>query len=458
MSKRKITVYVNEDIFKIHENKAFEMEAGIFEIPFFTEKIKCECDTNCYILYKDYIKELTEVLRKRFKGDSHNPGFPFWNSYYENLINLEEFDIKDYVQVPDVVPYKIIFSIQFILNKHTSENWDNEIIEYLRWIISSFGSFPAHCGRPLYLMAYIHQVKNLLSNHSEIPNEKISKIHDYLEIYLNPTIRPKTDLIVLKKTYDRWLKIFPFELNSYFGELKTHFENILPIINGKPVINKYSGMSEVNIFTKSSLFEYLITLTNYLLIQVNGISLYEKGLISDVDKIKMELIINDRKQELKYGYKNDSKNEDLRYRRMIKKWFQDEKRFIDEIKPLIKNDSLSIKKKNDKKEIELLKRPLSHSYIALICFYQGISVSNRNGKSVLDKFGGVGLPKKLIEKYKQYLIRDYRIYGPGSRNENSNRLDLARQKLFIEVIKYLQLNDLNSSEAEKDLIELQKYL
>ena len=292
MSKRKITVYVNEDIFKIHENKAFEMEAGIFEIPFFTEKIKCECDTNCYILYKDYIKELTEVLRKRFKGDSHNPGFPFWNSYYENLINLEEFDIKDYVQVPDVVPYKIIFSIQFILNKYTSENWDNEIIEYLRWIISSFGSFPAHCGRPLYLMVYIHQVKNLLSNHSEIPNEKISKIHDYLEIYLNPTIRPKTDLIVLKKTYDRWLKIFPFELNSYFGELKTHFENILPIINGKPVINKYSGMSEVNIFTKSSLFEYLITLTNYLLIQVNGISLYEKGLISDVDKIKMELIIN----------------------------------------------------------------------------------------------------------------------------------------------------------------------
>ena len=458
MPKRNITVYINEDSFKYHENKVYQLEVGIYEKPFFTEPIKCESDINCYELYKDYIKELTVILMKSYKGTTHNPGFPFWNSFHSNLINLEEFDLKDYEQVPDAVPYKIISSIQFILNNYNSSNWYNDITEYLHWIIASFGSLPADCGRPLFLMGYIDQVKKLLTNHSEIPNEKISRIHDYLEIYLNPTIKPKTDLIVLKKTYDRWLKIFPFELNSYFGELKTHFENILPILNGKPVINKYSGMSEVNIFTKSSLFEYLITLTNYLLIQVNGISLYEKGLISDVDKIKMELIINDRKQELKYGYKNDSKNEDLRYRRMIKKWFQDEKRFIDEIKPLIINDSLSITEKNDKKEIELLKTPLSHSYIALICFYQGISVSNRNGKSVLDKFGGEGKPKKLIEKYNQFLIRDYRIYGPGSRNENSNRLDLARQKLFIEVIKYLQLNDLNSSEAEKDLLELQKYL
>ena len=89
---------------------------------------------------------------------------------------------------------------------------------------------------------------------------------------------------------------------------------------------------------------------------------------------------------------------------------------------------------------------------------KGISINNKNGKSVLDKFGGVGYPRKLVEKYNLILNRDYRIFGKGSETENSNRAELARQRTFIEVIKFLKFNKVDSTEAENDFNELQKYM
>jgi hypothetical protein len=40
--------------------------------------------------------------------------------------------------------------------------------------------------------------------------------------------------------------------------------------------------------------------------------------------------------KLKQGYVNSSKDEEQRYRKILKEWFADEKRFIDEVTPLVK--------------------------------------------------------------------------------------------------------------------------
>jgi len=142
-------------------------------------------------------------------------------------------------------------------------------------------------------------------------------------------------LNVLYSTYQKWLKVFPFEI-SFFSTLKPHFEKQLPILNGKPETNKYTGIAKVKMHTKGSLIDVLLNLTNNLLTQINTTTLYEKGLLTEPQKIKLELVLNERKMQLKQGYVNSSKDEEQRYRKILKEWFADEKRFIDEVTPIVK--------------------------------------------------------------------------------------------------------------------------
>lgn len=58
--------------------------------------------------------------------------------------------------------------------------------------------------------------------------------------------------------------------------------------------------------------------------------------MTEPQKIKLELVLNERKMKLKQGYVNSSQNEEHRYRKILKEWFVDEKRFIDEVTPLVK--------------------------------------------------------------------------------------------------------------------------
>jgi len=58
--------------------------------------------------------------------------------------------------------------------------------------------------------------------------------------------------------------------------------------------------------------------------------------LTEPQKIKLELVLNERKMKLKQGYVNSSKDEEQRYRKILKEWFADEKRFIDEVTPIVK--------------------------------------------------------------------------------------------------------------------------
>jgi hypothetical protein len=286
-------------------------------------------------------KQLTE-LSKRFTlwiEGKHKVGakpFPYCCKWHEQLLNVKEFNRAYFNGVPEMSAKKIIFTKQHIINNHKSENWYKVITDYIEITVESFGQMPTGCGAPVFLSDYFFYVTDLLKRNKEITPEKKTRLLEFLNTYQTPNESPKTDFNILLSTYQKWLKEFPFDLNSYFGNLKQHFEKQLPILNGKPETNIYSGMAKVKMHTKSSLIEALINLTNSLLTQINGVTLYEKGLITDTNKIKLELVINSRKLKLKQGYKNSSPNEEQRYRKILKEWFNDEKKFIDEITPLLK--------------------------------------------------------------------------------------------------------------------------
>jgi hypothetical protein len=329
---------------------------GIFIPPTEMQPIEGEHNLNtcegCQKLLIELTKRLNLWIEGKHKEDAMP--FPYCCKWHRQLLKVKEFNRAYFDAVPEVTAKKIIYTYQLIINKHKSESWYKAITDYIELTLESFGQMPNGCGAPVFLSDYIFYVTDLLKRNKEINAEKKGPLLDFLYAYLTPIENTKTDFNILLGTYQKWLKEFPFELNSYFGNLKQHFEKQLPILNGLPEINIYSGTAKAKMHTKSSLVEALINLTNSLLTQINAVTLYEKGLISDVNKIKLELVINSRKLKLKQGYKNSSSNEEQRYRRIIKEWFNDEKKFIDEITPLLKAlPTQQAETKTDKLKMEL---------------------------------------------------------------------------------------------------------
>lgn len=316
-----------------------QSEGGFYIIPYDVEPTKGEHDFKTCEGCQKSLKEFTKQFYERYTGKGQKKGFPLCCSYHSNLINIKEFDKAAFEKVPEMAARKIIYTNQHIINNKSFENWYKIITDYIEYVYKSFGQMPTGCGEGLFLSAYFYYVIENLEKQEKgkyLDPEKKEKILEFINLYRIPAKEQMTDLNILIGTYQNWFKVFPFELNSYFGNLKTHFEKQLPILKGKVETNMYSGMTKGKVHTKNSLIEALITLTDNLLTQINGVVLYENGLITDTNKLKLELVINSRKLKLKNGYNNSSPNEEQRYRKILKDWFKDEKKFIDEITPLLK--------------------------------------------------------------------------------------------------------------------------
>lgn len=338
---RHITYFV-DDLKKIDfcGTEIFEFKGGSFELPFETVPtngkhsfLTCE---NCCKHKEILIKEIEEKLLI----------FPFCCEEHRKLVNLPMFKKDDFISITESIANKIMFTYHHILNNVDTENWKKEIIDYIDYTSDSYGSFPY--GEAFQLGNFYNCTLHLLTKTKNMRSDTVSKkeldyrlnfVNNYLGSFINTKQKDNpTDISVLLNTYQNWLNIFPFELNSYFGNLKNHFEKQLPFLKNSFEVNIYSGVSKARMHTKESLIKALINLTDNLLTQINGTTLYEKGLITDANKIKLELVINSRRLKLKKGYKNNSSTEEQKYRKMLKEWFSDEKDFINEITPLLKEE------------------------------------------------------------------------------------------------------------------------
>lgn len=264
--------------------------------------------------------------------------FPNCCFFHKSVFEISEkwlLKSSNYCNNKDVA-VKIVKQLSYtqhhIKERENIDDWYNDITNYIEYNIDSFG----HPATGLHL--YLDFLKQWIEHkQSKIPKIKKQSLIEFIENCLNPIDIdkiPMTDFNMLLDTYNKWFKIFPFEI-SFFATLKPHFENLRPIFNGKKH-NPYSKTYTFKAHTKGSLINFLLNLTNNLLTQINTITLYEKGLLTEPQKIKLELVLNERKMKLKQGYVNSSKDEEQRYRKILKEWFADEKGFIDEVTPLLK--------------------------------------------------------------------------------------------------------------------------
>lgn len=257
--------------------------------------------------------------------------FPNCCDGHKAFVKKPWFKKELYNGITDKIVRQVNFTEHHIQTQATKSDWYKDITDYIDWTIFSFGH-PA-VGLHIYLQSLRHYIQ---TNAKELNDEQRKQLLSFLQKHYETPKEQGTDFNILYQTYQQWLKVFPFGLNSYFGHLKEKFEKQFPILNGKPEINKYSGTARVKLHTKESLIEALLNLTNSLLTQINGATLYEKALITDASKMKLELVIESRKMKLAEGYLNKSKSEEQRYRKILKEWIRDEKRFFEEITPLLK--------------------------------------------------------------------------------------------------------------------------
>lgn len=269
----------------------------------------------------------------------HYNRFPNCCEWHKPLNDVDWFNKEDFKYIIDKVVNQVSYTEHCIRECINDVDWYNAITEYIDFNISSFGQLRGGYGSPVGLSVFTFQLKHYITNTDlDISKSKRKALINFFEVNEQKETDKtnKTDLNVLYVTYQKWLKVFPFDI-SFFANLKEHFENQLPILNGKPEVNRYSKIAKVRLHTKDSLIDVLLQITNNIITQINTSKLFEKGLLTEPNKIKLELIVSERKQKLKEGYVNNSHNEETRYRKILKEWIKDEKEFINEITPFVKD-------------------------------------------------------------------------------------------------------------------------
>jgi len=243
--------------------------------------------------------------------------FKFPNCCDEHRVMASKwwFNKVHYSGMADKIANQLSYTEHHISERINTDDWYKDITDYIEYNVSSFGH-PA-IGLHLYLHYVQHYIKN---TKNEVPKIKRQALIDFIEKYYEKpadiTKTSETDWNILYNIYQRWLKVFPFEI-SFFSKLKPHFENRLPFLTGEFSTNKYTGITTAKGHNKETLVNVLLSRTNDILTQINTTTLYEKGLLSEPQKIKLELVLNERKLKLKQGYVNNSQNEEKRFRKIL---------------------------------------------------------------------------------------------------------------------------------------------
>ncbi len=388
------------------------------------EKHNLKTCNNC----KENYSRIFSEIEDRFKN------FPNCCKFHRNLLNEKWFDRKDFENTPRLYVDKLFYTWHHILHFIDTDEWKDEILDFIEYIFNTFGSFPADYGEPLYFRSFTEQLESLIK---KLPGFEVKKkvILDYIFNYKNPTKKERRDWNVLITIYNDWYKTFPFDL-SYFSHLKSHFANNIPLLE-KLHNNKYLNLTKGSPRTKESLIDSLVEITQKIISEINTVTLYESGYIDDIEKIKLEFIIQKRKQKLKEGYSNKSNDPDTKYRKILKEWLKDEIHFIKEIEPTLKSIS---KKKNN-----------LYTDILAACF------TMQENKLFWDEDENTRTRQILDLLSSNYFTKDQATYGKSETGKKQGSvdgviIDKTKTEYFIEAFN---LNSINKEIIERHINKLE---
>jgi hypothetical protein len=286
----------------------------------------------------EWHKTSSEIFNKKWSD------FPECCEHHHKLKTQNWFDKESYSNLGEQSFLKLSYTISHIETVQDNEDGLDDSLEYIYYVVWSFGQLPDNFGAPILLSDYLSSLLNYLketSNRIVYRNEIIKYIEEDLSnIKTEDNHAPSNDFDfnVLREKYNEWVSIFPFDL-SIFSDYKEHFQSIFPILSQKDIkYNRYLKLSMTKILSKNELVTYLANLSNNLLFHINAYMLYNKGIFSNQSNYDLELIQENRSLELAEITlkENDSKTE---YIKILKKWIAGERKYISEIKEFFHNDN-----------------------------------------------------------------------------------------------------------------------
>lgn len=452
MTNSKKTFYIDSiDEIDICGSKFISFVGGSFHLPFEINPAEGEHNYSTCEGCRNKRDNLIKII-------SENSVFPNCCEGHKKLHLLEQFKLADFQGLESSLVDKIIYTSQFVINKIDNDDWFEDFGNYFEYVIESLGSFPEGFGSPFQLNNFYGFIVEMIENRKDdLESTKISKVEinkrlDIILKYIHDAFKPAKnhnnvsftkDVNLLLSTYSKWYKTFPFDL-SYFKPLKEKYGKTLPILNGEVSYNKYTGKSKAKLHTKESLTLVLINITRNIITKVNGLKLYEKGLLNNTEKISLELILKNRELELSV-MNNVSEIDTKEYVKILKKWFASEKKFITEITPLLKVKESSTEEKP--------KPLLSIKQIALKLVYENTIVNRNNSQEIVEKYGHTS-GEKLFQQFTYFSSHANRKGNPSPQTQKKfdNKIELFESviQLLPEPHKQRALDELNILKMNRD--------
>jgi len=378
---------------------------------------------NCKKIYLHVLNEINLKFQK----------FPNCCERHKKLISEEWFNKKDFKNYPKLFTDKLFYTYDHILNNIDHEDWQEDIMDFIDYIILSFGQFPKGYGEALFLSLYLDYLINYLESQSK-ENKKYVEIINYLKDKRFKKNKLTIDFNETLNTYNKWFEIFPFDL-SIFLPLKKRFSKQLPPYK-KANTNKYTGLTTITFLEKKELVRTLLNITNDIICTINLQSLVRQFSIDDIEKLKLELIVEKRRQKLTHGYVYKEDEEKKVFHNILNEWLKDEIEFINEITPIIS--------KFDELQNSLVKDILNACY------------KMQENKKFWNEDEDTRTKQILDILSSKYQTTEQSIYGESSTGIKSGNVDGViihnNSEIFVEA---LNLDSINKSEIEKHIHKLE---
>lgn len=232
-----------------------------------------------------------------------------WALSYAQELDAVKFAIKTTQQVA--------YTEHCILSNVSHENGYDIIAGYIEYNVFSYGS-------PKDYQPYIFSLFGFMKPHFpgdlRFAYETTIRLDRVIFMWYMASLA-ETDIYTFSIAYKKWYNIFPFELSIFKG-LKENYDFFFELMR-----------HDFADYTHETFIEAINDLTTIILSQINTLSLFEDGTLDEPSKVKLELIISERRLQLNNSYSpNAAKKED--FKRILKKWFKDEKKFIDDLTSL----------------------------------------------------------------------------------------------------------------------------
>jgi hypothetical protein len=302
----------------------FSIDVDTFEPPFEVAHFKGEHNLEGCQGCRNSLEIMKTEMNDYFKN------FPNCCSAHQNLMKQDWFYVGNYSDLGEKVAYKVIYMLHHAINNIERDDWYLEITSYIEYVLGSFGQFPSDCGAPAGISqakGYLERLLEVAELNNKEMNPRKEQIIDYVSKYGEvKEEKNKSDINLLISIYERWIKVFPFEL-ELFSEQKERFENSFPLIHGDVVENKYTGLAKVQMITQPVLLDYLNTITKNVLYSVDTNKLLEAGKITNSQKHQLDIAtskykLNQDKNKLQFFKKEKA------YINSIKQWLKNEEEFI----------------------------------------------------------------------------------------------------------------------------------